>query len=383
MFIALLIACTTSKAYGIPADEEDCLLCHKYPGLGRIDQATGSLRIFYVPGKKYFNSVHSKVICRNCHLNLNVIPHNDAQPVDCTTKCHVKEPSTGKEFSHGKIHSKLSLSVHGSGPPENPKKLIEDMPGCTDCHVNEIYQPVSDLSSLESGISLNALRRCLGCHDDKEWTDRFYNHFSHRMHRSHTSLETVKLCLNCHQDGTMMARHNLTPTANYQDTYHWKAVLYGDPNAPDCLNCHAPVGFTVHAMKPASDPESPVNKKNLRRTCAGAGGTQQCHPNATDKFISGKIHRTGLGFEETVAAFVKGETIAEDIDALKKERRFRKLITKTDTSSLNKEEIFQQKVYSLVKYIYTLLITVVIGGMLVHQIMDFYRTVKSRQKSGE
>ncbi len=379
----LLIMWTGTSGYAAGADEEDCLICHKYPGLGRIDQKTGRLRIFYVAGSKFLNSVHSQVLCRNCHLNLDVIPHTDAKKVDCTTKCHIKEPSTGKEFSHGKINNKLSHSVHGRDTTGKPKKYPEDMPGCTDCHVNEIYQPVSDLTTLEAGISFNALRRCLGCHDDKQWTNRFYNHFSHRMHRSRTSLETVKLCLNCHQDGEMMARHGLMPTANYQDTYHWKAVLYGDPNAPDCLNCHAPIGYTVHSMVPADDPNSPVNKKNLRRTCAGGSGTQQCHPHATEKFVSGKIHRTGLGFEETVAAFVQGEKIAEDIKALKKERRFRTLISKKDTSKLSEQEIFQQKIYSLVKYVYTLLITVVIGGMLVHQILDFYRTVKSRKNHGE
>jgi hypothetical protein len=375
IFLPLFISPSLGKA----ADEEACLVCHKYSGLARIDQKTSRTRLFYVSNDKYMNSVHGKVLCRNCHLKLDVIPHNDAKKVDCSTKCHLKEPSTEIEFSHSNLYEEVNKSIHGKGKPEDPKKESQDMPGCTDCHLNTVYKPVQGMDQ-EAGISLDALRRCIGCHTKEEWANRYYQHFTHRLHRSRTAVETVNLCLNCHQDEEMMARHNLPSTSNYRDTYHWKGVLYGDQHAPDCISCHAPVGYSVHSLSSMQSKDSPVHPRNLQRTCANVEGTQQCHPGANPSFARGKIHQTGLGFEETVVAFMKGESTVADISALRKERRFRNLmdVKDADLSTLNEQERFQFKVYMIVKYVYTLLITVVIGGMLIHQLMDLYRTVKNR-----
>lgn len=374
-FLTLFFAPSWVKA----ADEEGCLICHKYSGLARIDQKTGKIRLFYVADSKYKNSVHGKVLCRNCHLNLDKIPHNDAQKVDCSTKCHLKEPSTEIEFSHSNLYEEVNKSIHGKGTEEDPKKYPQDMPGCTDCHLNTVYKPVQGFAQ-DPGISQDALRRCIGCHTKEDWANRYYQHFTHRLHRSRTALETVNLCLNCHQDEQMMARHGLPSTSNYRDTFHWKGVLYGDLNAPDCISCHAPVGYSVHSLKSMQSTESSVYPANLQRTCASVDGVQQCHPDASQTFARGKIHQTGIGFDETVAAFVKGEATIGDISALRKERRYRNITEIDDEtlSRLNEEERFQYKIYMIVKYVYTLLITVVIGGMLIHQIMDFVRTVKNR-----
>lgn len=376
-----MVSILNAPSFIYAADEEACLVCHKYPGLARIDTQTGGLRLFYVSEGQYSNSVHGKILCRNCHLNLDVIPHTDAKKVDCATKCHIKEPSTDKEFSHGNIYAEFNASIHGLYTPEMTKKCTEDLPRCTDCHVNTVYQPVTNIITQEAGISADALRRCLGCHENKEWSNRFYQHFSHRMHRSKTAVESVKLCLACHKDEKKMARHGLKPTSNYKDTFHWKGVLYGDPNMPDCLSCHAPVGYTVHSMKTMTDPGSAVHKNNLQQTCANLSGTQKCHPNATVAFATGKIHPEGTGFEKHATELAEGEAVVQDVI---KEERFSDVAALTeedaDISKLSEEELFHRKVYIIVKYVYTLLITVVIGGMLLHQMLDFYRIVQNRRK---
>ncbi|TKB11381.1 cytochrome C [Desulforhopalus sp. IMCC35007] len=373
----------TNPSGVIAADEEGCLICHKYPGLARIDQKTGRLRLFYVGNNKYKNSVHGKILCRNCHLNLDKIPHADIAKVNCSTKCHIKEPSTDREFSHGNIYGELNASVHGLGTEDNPKKFEEDMPKCTDCHINTVLQPVTGVLNQEAGVSADALRRCIGCHSEKEWANRFYQHFSHRLHRSKTSLETVKLCLLCHQDEEKMMRHGLVTTDNYKDTFHWKGVLYGDVNAPDCLSCHAPVGYTIHSMATTQASVSPVHPQNLQQTCSNQNGTQICHPNAVASFSSGKIHKKGLGLEETAMALMSGEPPEAGVTVGKTNHSFVKMMSEEekDLTSLNEQQRNQWKILMLVKYIYTLLITVVIGGMLIHQMMDFYRAVKIRKNN--
>jgi hypothetical protein len=374
--LALLIA----PVWVIAADEEGCSICHKYSGLARLDK-TGKVRLFYVNDDMYKNSVHGKVLCRSCHLNLDIIPHTDTKKVDCATKCHLKEPSTDVDFSHGNLYAEVNDSIHGKKKDGKDKDFSADMPGCTDCHLNTVYKPVQGLGQ-DSGISRDALRRCIGCHTEKEWANRYYQHFSHRLHRSRTAVETVNLCLNCHQDEKLMERHELPATENYRDTYHWKGVLYGDQNMPDCISCHAPVGYSVHSLTSMQDATSPVYMKNLQRTCASTESSQDCHPGASYSFSTGKIHQTGLGFDETVAAFVKGETSLDEISGLNKDRRLRDLMDSdaADVSKMSEQERFERKVYILVKWIYTLLITVVIGGMLIHQLMDFYRIVQNRKK---
>ncbi|MCJ7602126.1 MAG: hypothetical protein MUO63_11595, partial [Desulfobulbaceae bacterium] len=380
-----MVSTLNAPSFIYAADEEACSVCHKYAGLARIDTQTGKTRLFYVSEDIYINTVHGKVLCRNCHLNLDVIPHTDAKKVDCSTKCHVKEPSTDKEFSHGGIYAEFNTSIHGMNTPGMTKKSTEDLPRCSGCHVNPVYQPVSDLTTMQAGISQDALRRCLGCHENKEWTNRFYQHFAHRMHRSKTAVQTVALCLECHKDEKKMARHGLLATSNYKDTFHWKGVLYGDQNMPDCLSCHAPVGYTVHSMKIGTDPASSVYKNNLQKTCSNVEGTQICHPKATEQFATGKIHPSGSGFEKQVTAYVAGEATLADMESLRYERRFRDLSGITDEdadlSTMDEKELFQRKVYMIVKYVYTLLITVVIGGMLVHQVFDFMRILINKSRN--
>ncbi len=384
LLVLFMLVIQTPFGEASAADEEGCIICHKYPGLARIDQDTGRLRLFYVDDGKYKNSVHGKILCRNCHLKLDVIPHADFTRVNCSTKCHIKEPSTDREFSHGNIYGELNASVHGIGTADKPKKFKEDMPECTDCHLNTVLQPVTGVLDQEAGVSADALRRCIGCHTDKEWSNRYYQHFTHRLHRSKTSLETVKLCLLCHQKTDKMARHGLIATENYKDTFHWKGVLYGDQNAPDCLSCHAPVGYTIHSMKTTADNTSSVNPKNLQQTCMNQDGTQICHPNAIASFSSGKIHKAGVGIDKHVMAMAKREQLQAGDDGIRKNSSFNTLMTdeeKKDLSNLDKQEVFHWKVLMLVKYIYTMLITVVVGGMLIHQVLDFWRATITRNNS--
>ena len=345
-------------------DEEDCMICHRYPGLARIDQKTGKLRLFYVSPALYGNSVHENVLCRYCHQGLDVIPHNNIKKVDCSNKCHIKEPSTEREFSHKNIYERLIHSVHSSGTPTHKKKFPQDFPRCPDCHVNQVYKPVADLKTMRPGINKDALRRCLGCHTDKKWATRFYQHFSHRMHRAKSAKQLVDLCLACHSDPQKMVRHGLEPVSGYKDTFHWKAVLYGDPNAPDCLSCHAPQGFgiDVHSMEKVTNKKSPVYPKNRPLTCANTYGTQQCHPGATYEFAMGKVHK--------LPVTLTGET------GLVRPAKSRALAPGVKLEQLSSTEKMQRRIYYLVKVLYTLLITMVVGGMIIHQALDFYRVLK-------
>ena len=81
--------------------------------MGRYDK-TGKKRVFYVNEKMFANSVHGNLRCKSCHVGLDKIPHTDIKKVDCSTKCHIEEPSTNKEFSHINMIQKYEASGSGN-----------------------------------------------------------------------------------------------------------------------------------------------------------------------------------------------------------------------------------------------------------------------------
>jgi hypothetical protein len=138
--ICLLLSWGVCLGSNAVSDTGNCLLCHRYPSIGRYDEK-GTKRVFYVNDKKFAASVHGKLTCKNCHVGLDKIPHTDVKKVDCATRCHLKEPSTNQEFSHVNMVNKFDASVHGKGSAENPKPLADDLPTCKYCHDNRMYNP--------------------------------------------------------------------------------------------------------------------------------------------------------------------------------------------------------------------------------------------------
>src|SRR3989339_1312401 len=92
------------------ADELNCILCHKYIGMSRIDEE-GKFRLFYINEKMFKSGPHGKVKCLDCHRDINQIPHEPAKKVNCTIECHIDEPSGGKHFTHEPIAQTLEKSV--------------------------------------------------------------------------------------------------------------------------------------------------------------------------------------------------------------------------------------------------------------------------------
>jgi len=275
------------------ADTENCLLCHRYPSMGRYDEK-GKKRILYINEEKFANSVHGKLRCKSCHVGLDKIPHTDVKPVDCSTNCHINEPSTQREFSHANMVTKYNGSVHGRVDNGEEKAHAEDLPTCKYCHTNRMYNPLRSPWGQSEALSNETLARCKGCHTEEDWAQRFYSHFTHRMRQRRTHEEVVALCTSCHEDSVKMNRHGLESVDTFKDTFHFVQLKYGVENAPDCINCHIPVGYSAHDIRPRTDPLSPINKNNRVKTCSNQGGIQVCHPRATQEFASGRVHAYGV-----------------------------------------------------------------------------------------
>ena len=270
------------------ADVGNCLLCHKYPGLSRIDEE-GKFKLLYVNEHIFNNSVHAKVKCEDCHMDIKKIPHDPAKKVNCLSECHIKEPSSEQPFSHKEVSEFLSKSVHAKFDKNHKlKKYSEDMPTCLDCHDNPLYRPLSFFKRVRPGISEQALGRCRVCHKKDEFIYRFYNHITTRLHKIRNPKNIAEMCGRCHDDPELVKRHNLSTQAvySYGETFHGKAASYLDERIPDCLDCHVNRGKSVHQMLSHKDPLSSTHENNRGSICNNI----DCHPKATPLLAKYKVH---------------------------------------------------------------------------------------------
>ncbi len=351
------------------SDEENCLICHRYPGLGRYDKQ-GNKRVYYINDLLFADSVHGKLRCKSCHVDLDKIPHEKVKKVDCSTNCHIKEPSSKRDFSHKNMVEKYQKSVHGQDI-DYSKRFIGDRPTCTYCHDNRSYNPYAGIWGKSEELAMETLARCQGCHVDKAWTKKLYAHVTHRMRRRRDQGEIIQLCTSCHEDEQKMARHGIEAISTFKDTFHWTLVKYDVQNAPDCITCHVPVGYTTHEIHVRTDPVSPINKKNRVKTCSNQGGIQNCHPGATPDFAEGRVHAYGTKVQLMASAErAKAEKPATESPIMVRARK-----------EVSDEELFHYTVLSWIQLLYRFLIAGVIGFMSLHQLLDF-RRAREKMKTG-
>lgn len=345
-FFILFCSGIVSAGSEVFRDSENCMLCHRYPTIGRYDK-TGEKRVFYISGEDYASSVHGNLRCTNCHLGLDRIPHTHIKEVDCTTKCHLHGADAYQLFSHNDVSEKFEASVHGRGTKENQKEFPEDLPTCKYCHTNrDQYYPW--VSERERSFPSE---------------DESLEVFRHPEGQLRSHINVIKLCASCHQDRRKMARHGLESIETYKDTFHWQALKYGVMNAPDCISCHVPLGHSSHTVRPETDPLSPVYLDNRVETCSSGGGALECHPDVTAGFAEGRVHKYGLK-----AQLLTGENIFDVED------RFTSLMIEQAKDEIHEEEIFHYNVLKILRLVYKLLIGGTIGFMSVHQAMDYIRT---------
>jgi len=279
-----MVICLPQMLYAV--DAENCLMCHRFRGLARVDKE-GDYRLFYVDESLFSQGPHARVTCRGCHADIEKIPHDDAQPVDCLRSCHIEEPTREIIFTHAKVRKGIEDSVHAPKPDDgaavsNP----DDYPRCKDCHDIPLFRPVSIFKQVRAGVSERAINRCTQCHSDENFVRYFYSHVTTRLHKARDSREVVTMCASCHADPAFARRHNLPDVvASYKETYHGKAVQFGSALAPDCLDCHASQD-SVHEMRAATDPRSSIHPENRPATC----NAQDCHKSASPALASFDVH---------------------------------------------------------------------------------------------
>jgi cytochrome b subunit of formate dehydrogenase len=134
---------------------------------------------------------------------------------------------------------------------------------------------------------------------------------------------SAKACSPCHGSVKLTQKYGLASDRfqSFSDSYHGLAGTAGSVEVANCASCHG-----VHDIRPSSDSTSRINKNNLVRTC----GT--CHPGANENFTKGSVHIIATAAKEEILYIVA-------------------------TS-------------------YIILIVVLVGGMFLHNLLDFFKKSK-------
>ncbi len=311
VLLALGLAALSVPASG--QDPENCLLCHRFRGLSRLDAQTGELRLFFCSAEYYAyrEGQHARVACTGCHERSEVatVPHAVRTPVDCTRTCHI-QPATGTElrFSHQRVAASLDLSVHA---PQRLAELEFETPllrpgqsTCLYCHDEPVFGLAGGLP--EGFLSHSGGTRCDTCHAEELPIEITYfgNHVAARMKPARPIRQLAQVCAVCHSDPQIVAQlDSHDAVASYLHSFHGKASLLGSTETATCVECHSSPTGDQHLMQSPTHADSPTNPANLPDTCR----TVACHPGYPPEMSTAAVHLElnpdKFPLEFTVAAF--------------------------------------------------------------------------------
>ena len=280
----------------VPADPENCLSCHRFRGLSRLDKDTGELRLFFCSARYYANmeGPHSRLMCTACHPRDEVrsIPHGDVSPADCSQQCHLMQATGGViRFSHESLAERVAESVHareGMEEIDHAQRLLRTgQSSCLYCHDQPVFREPSESDSSHRGEAL--VGRCNTCHTEELPVDTEYylHHTAGRVHPARPVRETARACAVCHSDTQFNEDEELHDSiASYFSSFHGKASLLGSTDTATCVDCHASPDGDPHLMLAADDPDSTSHADQLATTCR----TAQCHASAVPKMSAAAVH---------------------------------------------------------------------------------------------
>jgi cytochrome b subunit of formate dehydrogenase/nitrate/TMAO reductase-like tetraheme cytochrome c subunit len=324
---------------------EGCRSCH--------DEASAQ---YQAHGRAAIGACEDMPHCSDCHGDHDVLPssvkrsqvHPTNLPQTCG-KCHEDLNITTKyDILIDHPIEIYETSVHGQAT----KGGVYVAASCNDCHssggtAHRILSPGYQESSINH---FNIPDTCGQCHKGVEgdYMDGIHGKLVSRSEtdapvctdchgehgilspddsRSPVSRSKVaeQTCSPCHESAVLNEKYGLKTGrfTTFIDSYHGLKSKAGDTHVANCASCHG-----VHRILPSSDPTSTVHPANLQKTCG------DCHPGISEKMASIPIHG------------VKGEGLRTPIA-------------------------------EVVEDIYIIAITVIIGLMVLHWLIDLGRQIKN------
>jgi cytochrome b subunit of formate dehydrogenase/nitrate/TMAO reductase-like tetraheme cytochrome c subunit len=290
--------------------------------------------------------------CVDCHDEHDVLPASDdssrtnrSREAAMCMSCHLDDPDVrarvgpsagfiasyeqsvhARAVRDGNIGAATCSDCHGAhdmqksslATSHTAKGHIAET--CGQCHgdVRALYDASTHGTAVARGVLASAT--CTDCHGE-------HGILSPSDPRSPVAPANVsaQVCSPCHGSLRLTEKYGLAANRfqSFEDSYHGLAGRAGSLEVANCASCHG-----VHDIKPSTDSTSRIHPANLAATCGS------CHPGAGVNFTRGAVHVIPTSGEDRWLYLVSAG--------------------------------------------YIVLILVVVGGMFLHNLLDFVR--KSRRK---
>ena len=275
-----------------------------------------------------FSKLNQTELCLGCHQDgkLQVLTDLKSHTDDYKQSAHYLA------LKNGNTNAATCSDCHGAHEMNSVKdttsninkKNVANSCGREGCHTKQLGEFMGSVHQVSLVTKPNSdAPSCVSCHGNHQVMkkDAANNKIS-------SSKGIVQLCSDCHSSVKIIERNNL-PTermTSYLESFHGLATTSGSTVAANCQSCHG-----NHNIRPSDDTLSSINKKNLPQTCG------KCHPGAEKALLETPIH----------------------------------LI----------ESKLQSPALFWITRIYIIMIISVIGGMILHNILDLRKKLKKRKKA--
>ncbi len=393
----LLVPASPASAQG----DDDCLACHEempakhtfHPEMGKPKWAKGT----------------ADLRCATCHTVKDPTqehgPTAKIEPkklVETCARCHAKAAQTFRGSEHGKAlaagvtPAPNCLSCHRNGVSSHSKdsdalaiKVAQEKL-CLSCHLDNVsvraktHPSAKFVAAYEESVHGKALlggdasaANCVDCHGAHEV--RKSGDAAAKVNRTHLAETCAQchgdaaeafgssvhgaalakgntdapVCTDCHgEHGILSPKNPKSPVAprnvsamvcqpchasvalsekygiaadrfqTFTDSFHGLAIRGGSVAAANCASCHG-----AHDILPSREGKSRVNKANLAKTCGS------CHPGANARFAMGSVHVSESREKAPILYFIStlylilifgvvgGMAIHNALDFVKKARR--------------------------------------------------------------
>ncbi|MBI4549177.1 MAG: cytochrome b/b6 domain-containing protein [Ignavibacteriae bacterium] len=267
--------------------------------------------------------VAQEKLCLSCHLD---DPDVRSRTAPTAGFIAVYEKSVhGAALLKGNPKAANCVDCHGSHEMKkahDPTSLVNKshiVETCGQCHAEIAEEYSRSVHGMALAKGVKEAPGCTDCHGE-------HNILSPRDPRSPVAPLNVsgQVCSPCHSSVRLSEKYGITANRfqTFSDSYHGLAIRAGSAEVANCASCHG-----VHNIRPSSDPASMVHRANLAATCG------KCHPGANERFAIGSVHVAMSAQEEPILYWIAT--------------------------------------------LYIILIITVIGGMFIHNVLDFIK--KSRR----
>ncbi len=329
-------------AQAAPAAEPSCLDCHKNKDLSTV-LPNGDKMSLYVDEAEMAGSVHNgKLTCTDCHRDITGFPHKKtavnskreysiAQYETCK-RCHFANYTKTLDSMHyrvmeqGNQNAPLCTDCHGAHNvtvPDQPRSKISQ--SCAKCHqqVFDTYAKSVHGSALLNGENPD-VPVCTDCHG---------THIIKDAQSASFRLNSPEMCAKCHSDATMMAKYNLSPNVfkTYVQDFHGATVTLAKKqsagsttNAAVCTDCHG-----VHDIRSFKSMDPAQVRSTVVVSC------QKCHPNASSNYPDAWLGHYELSLEKAPLPW-------------------------------------------MIRAWYVFMIPFMVGGLLLHIVVDLWRIARNR-----